>query len=129
MLITLGVGIAPLADGRLICGGTEDYGDETLPIADEPIAALRHALITAVPEAEALDITHKWCCFRPHNDDHMPVIDRLPGAANAWVVSGLFKTGLLMAPVIGELVTEWISRGSAPSAVESFALARIAARG
>lgn len=126
MIVTLGVGIAQLADGRLICGGTEDYGDDDLEVADAPIATLRDAIKSAVPEAEPLEITHKWCCFRPHNDDDLPVVDRLPGTDNAWVVSGLFKTGVLMAPVIGELVAEWIGSGSQPAATEAFALSRVA---
>ena len=118
------VGVAQLEDGRLVCGGTKDIDDRSTPVVDATVSRLRAAMIAMVPEAGDLAISHAWSCFRPHVADEFPIIDALPGAANALVVAGLFSTGLLMAPAIGEVVAGWIGDGRIPDAVASFRLER-----
>jgi glycine/D-amino acid oxidase-like deaminating enzyme len=38
----------------------------------------------------------------------------VPGLDNAWLTSGHFRTGILMAPVTAQLITRWITAGNPP---------------
>lgn len=129
ILVQDGLLVVQLADGRFVAGGTQDLGDDTNKVDPRKIELIREALIKAVPDARDLDVTHAWCCFRPHNRDDLPVIDRLPDVSNAWVVSGLYTTGLLMAPVVGEVLARWITTGEAFEGADDYALARPALAG
>jgi glycine/D-amino acid oxidase-like deaminating enzyme len=80
-----------------------------------------------VPHASGLRRTHAWTCFRPCCSDELPAIDLVPGLSNAWVAMGLFSTGILMSPVVGQLVCGWIT-GDGPDKVASFGLGRLKER-
>lgn len=120
--------VVQLPDGRLVAGGTQDLGDEGTDIDARKVDLVRDALVRAVPEAGDLEVTHAWCCFRPHTPDDLPVIDRLPELDNAWVAAGLYTTGLLMAPAVGEALARWITTGEPFEGAESYTLARAALR-
>ena len=112
-------------DGRLVAGGTKDRHDTAEPIDQATVDRIMRRLVELVPSAEGLVCTHTWTCFRPCCADELPVVDLVPGLRNAWFVAGLYSTGILLAPVIGEIVSAWISRGR-PETVRAFGSARLA---
>jgi glycine/D-amino acid oxidase-like deaminating enzyme len=111
--------VAPVAtqleDGRLLVGGTFDAGDESPAVRPEVIDAILDGLQTAMPGLRGVGVSHQWCCFRPRHPDGQPVIDRVPGLANAWLTSGHFRTGILMAPVTAQALTHWVGTGEPPA--------------
>jgi glycine oxidase len=113
-----------LPGGRLLVGGTLDVDDHTPAVREEVISGLRRRLAAALPVTEGLAVTHRWCCWRPHHPDGLPVIDRLPGLDNAWMTSGHYRTGILMGPATGALLAEWIMTGHRPGAGTTFAMDR-----
>lgn len=122
--------VAPLAtqleDGRLLAGGTLDFGDQTSTVRGEVTEAVRAELSAALPALTGLGLTHQWCCFRPRHPDELPVIDRVPGLENAWITSGHFRTGILMAPSTGWALAQWISAGERPVEAAPWTTARLA---
>jgi glycine/D-amino acid oxidase-like deaminating enzyme len=76
---------------------------------------MRRDLQVRLPEAASLRVTNQWCCFRPHHPDSLPVLDRVPGLRNAWLTSGHYKTGILMAPVTGHILATWLASGEQPA--------------
>lgn len=116
----------PLEDGRLLVGGTLDIADTSPDVDGEVIAFIQDWLAMALPAAAGLGLTHAWCCFRPAHADHLPVLDRVPGLTNAWVTSGHYRTGILMAPVTGKLLATWISDGATPPEAAPLGIARLA---
>jgi len=124
-VVVLGTtGVVPLPDGRLVVGGTLDLGDASLDVRPDVADALRADLIGLVPAAAELEVTHRWCCFRPATADDLPVVDRVPGLDDAWVTAGHYRTGVLMAPATGDALASWIATGARPSGVEAFGLER-----
>jgi glycine oxidase len=117
----------PLANDRFLVGGTLDLDDHSPDVRDEVIAALRAQLTAALPTTSAVLTTHRWCCWRPHHPDGLPVIDRVPGVENAWFTSGHYRTGVLMAPATAELLVQWITNGRPPATAAPFTLARLTA--
>jgi len=117
---------AQLEDGRLLVGGTIDVGDSTPALRPEVIEALRADLAAAFPALGGLGVTNSWCCLRPHHPDGLPIIDRVPGLENAWMISGHYRTGILMAPASGEIIAEWIATGRRPTLATPWSIERLA---
>jgi glycine oxidase len=111
-----------LEDGRLLAGGTVDIGDESPDVRQDVIDSILADLYAQLPAARGLRAVYQWCCFRPRHPDGCPVIDQVPGLDNAWLTSGHFRTGILMAPII----THWISAGQPPPEAAAWSSTRFA---
>lgn len=111
--------VAPVAtqleDGRLLVGGTFDAGDESPKVRPEVIESILESLYVTLPVVRGVGAGYQWCCFRPRHPDGRPVIDRVPGITNAWLTSGHFRTGILMAPVTAQTIARWISADQPPA--------------
>ncbi|MBV9596599.1 MAG: FAD-binding oxidoreductase [Chloroflexi bacterium] len=116
-------------DGRVLMGGTLDVGDAQRVVRPEVTERMWRELISAWSALESVSVEYRWACFRPAHPDHLPVIDRLPGLSNAWLSTGQYKTGILMAVETGQALAEWLQTGTAPPEVKPFALSRDTLRG
>jgi glycine oxidase len=129
--IRLGGGFAPIAtqidDGRLLAGGTVDTGDDSPDVHPEIVAGIVADLERAFPALRGLGVSHAWVCFRPTHPDDLPVIDRVPRLSNAWVTSGHFRHGILLAPATGRALATWIGSGAQPGEVAGLEIDRFAA--
>jgi glycine/D-amino acid oxidase-like deaminating enzyme len=94
-----------LEDGGLLAGGTLDIGDESPAVRQDVIDSILAGLYAGLPQVGGLRAAYQWCCFRPRHPDGYPVIDRVPGLDNAWLTSGHYRTGILMAPVTAQIIT------------------------
>jgi glycine/D-amino acid oxidase-like deaminating enzyme len=124
--------VAPLGtqieDGQLLAGGTFDIGDETPAIQPDVIAAIIDGMAAALPALTGVGVSHQWCCFRPRHPDRRPVIDMVPGLANAWLTSGHFRTGILNAPVTAAVLSRWIEAGEPPVEAGTWSATRFSGR-
>lgn len=118
----------PLEDGRLLAGGTFDYGDESPEVREEVVDMIMGGVRAALPGVRDIGISHQWSCFRPRHPDRRPVIDRVPGLRNAWLTSGHFRTGILNAPATGLAIARWISADKSPPEARAWSAARFAGR-
>ncbi len=118
----------PLEDGRLLAGGTFDYGDESPAVREEVVDTIMGGLRAALPGIRDLGVSHQWCCFRPRHPDRRPVIDKVPGIGNAWLTSGHFRTGILNAPATGLAISRWITAGRPPPEAGTWSATRFPAR-
>jgi glycine oxidase len=128
--VTLPGIVAPVAtqieNGQLLAGGTFDIGDETPAVRQDVIEGIAAGLAAALPRLAAVGIAYQWCCFRPRHPDHRPVIDKVPGLANAWLTSGHFRTGILNAPSTAAVLSRWISAGIPPAEARTWSATRFA---
>src|SRR5499425_2249626 len=124
--------VAPIAtqleDGRLLVGGTFDAGDETPKVQPEVIESILEALYATLPAVRGLKAAYQWCCFRPRHPDGRPVIDRVPGLSNAWLTSGHFRTGILMAPITAQVISRWIASDQPPAEADAWSSGRFGDR-
>jgi len=120
--------VAPVAtqleDGRLLVGGTFDTGDQSPSPRPEVIETILSGLYAALPGLRGVAVSHQWCCFRPRHPDGHPVIDRVPGLDNAWLTSGHFRTGILVAPVTARTLVRWIAADEPPAEAPAWSSAR-----
>ena len=113
-----------LPDGRLLYGGTLDLGDDSPKVRGEVVATMRAELAQLAPGAERLATAYSWCCFRPATGDGLPVIDRVPGVANAWASIGHYRSGILLGAGAGRAIASWIVTGARPNEIEPFSATR-----
>lgn len=117
-----------IEDSRILAGGTLDVGDESPALQADVIDSIMASLVAALPAAKGLGVAYRWCCFRPRHPDGRPVIDRVPGLANAWLTSGHFRTGILNAPVTAAVLARWITSGQPPEQAGTWAATRFVTR-
>jgi glycine/D-amino acid oxidase-like deaminating enzyme len=124
--------VAPLAtqieDGQLLAGGTFDLGDESPAVQPDVIDAIVGGLAAVLPSLRGIGVAYQWCCFRPRHPDRRPVIDMVPGLANAWLTSGHFRTGILNAPVTAAVLSRWIAAGVPPVEARAWSATRFGSR-
>jgi sarcosine oxidase subunit beta len=58
--------------------------------------------------------------------DMIPIVDRVPGSSNAFFATGWSGHGWAIAPVVAELLVEWVISGQRPERLAPFALDRFA---
>jgi glycine/D-amino acid oxidase-like deaminating enzyme len=126
--VTLPGIVAPLAtqieNGQLLAGGTFDLGDESPAVQPDVIESIVDGLAAVLPSLRGVGVAYQWCCFRPRHPDRRPVIDRVPGLANAWLTSGHFRTGILNAPVTAAVLARWIDAGEPPAEAGTWSATR-----
>lgn len=118
----------PIEDGRLLAGGTFDLGDESPAVQPAVIGSIADGLAAVLPALRGIGVAYQWCCFRPRHPDRRPVIDRVPGLANAWLTSGHFRTGILNAPGTAVVLARWIAEGVPPAEATTWSATRFAIR-
>jgi glycine oxidase len=120
--------VAPVAtqieDGRLLTGGTFDVGDETPAVQPDVIDGITAGVAAVLPRLRGIGVAYQWCCFRPRHPDSRPVIDKVPGLANAWLTSGHFRTGILNAPATAAVLSRWITQDAPPAEARSWSATR-----
>jgi glycine/D-amino acid oxidase-like deaminating enzyme len=107
-----------LEHGGVLSGGTLDTDDSTPDVRPEVTESIRATVAALLPSLNLIRLTHQWCCWRPRHPDGLAVIDRVPGLANAWLTSGHYRTGILMAPAAGAALAHWIVTGGPPSGLD-----------
>lgn len=117
--------VRKIENGRLLIGGTLEPFETERVVRADVIESMWNELVAQWPDAAGTRVEYQWACFRPAHPDLLPVIDRVPAVANAWMTSGHYKTGILMAPATGRAIAQWIASGSPPVEIKPFGLARL----
>lgn len=108
-----------LLTGEVVTGGNMVEGDVTA--ADTQVTA-EYAKMAGelLPALKDVPFRHAWTGARPTTPDRLPILDQLPGIDNFLMAAGHFKNGLLLAPITGQLMTEWIVEGKPSLDLTSF---------
>lgn len=119
--------LVPRAEGRVVVGATvEAVGfDPATTTAGE--AGLRACARGLVPALGALPVEGLWAGLRPASGDGLPIIGSLPGWENAFLSTGHFRNGILLAPYSADLLSRTILEGVREPSLEPFSAERWAA--
>jgi glycine oxidase len=118
--------LVPKPGGFVFAGATvEDVGFRKTTTA-RGLAGLRNMASALVPALRTATIASTWAGLRPGSPDGLPIIGRIPGAQNAYVATGHFRNGILLAPITGALVSELVLNGKLDARLRAFGAARFA---
>jgi glycine/D-amino acid oxidase-like deaminating enzyme len=103
-------------NGEIVFGGDREHvGWNTTP---DPagIEVNRGHAAEALPFLLSLPVARTWAGLMPFPLDGRPLIGRVPGRENLWIVSGLASSGFGRGPMAGKLLADSVHAG-APVAV------------
>jgi glycine oxidase len=117
--------LVPRSDGRLLAGSTTENAGFDKSVTAGGVRTILEMALQVAPLLADVRIADAWAGLRPGTPDALPVIGpgALPGLVHA---GGLFRDGILLGPLVGELAAE-LAAGRAPSAdLRPFSPARFA---
>lgn len=117
--------LVPRADGELVVGATtEEQGYDTTVTAGGVYELLRdaHELVPGITE---LPLVETGAGLRPGSPDNAPLLGptALPGLIAA---TGHYRNGVLLTPVTGDLLAEYLATGVTPELAAPFSPSRFA---
>jgi glycine oxidase len=121
-----GVAIVPKVDGKVILGHWED---DKVDFDDRPTEEFRlsvmEAAVATIPRLEeAKLIEHRAAVEAWHPISGQPMLGRLPGWDNVYLVTWLAGFGIQWSPAVGRIMTDLIVKGRSEDPIEAFNPAR-----
>jgi glycine oxidase len=113
--------LVPKPRGFLWAGATVEAAGFRKRTTERGLAGLRRMATTYVPALRDAEVASEWAGLRPGSPDGQPVIGRLPGRDNAYVATGHFRNGILLAPITGALVRDLVLEGRIDGLLSPFA--------
>jgi glycine oxidase len=116
------------ADGSIWAGGTiEEAGfDRRVTVAG--VGQMLQAAAELVPALADATFLRAWAGLRPGSPDNMPIIGPAPGVPGLTLATGHFRNGILLAPITGQLIADWLTEGRLDPMLETFGPSRFASR-
>ena len=100
-------------DGRLLIGSTlEDVGFDHR-VTGGAVSDLIEFAIGWFPELRSAELERSWAGLRPASANGKPIMGRVPGLRNAFVATGHYRSGWILAPATARLMSQLI-RGTTP---------------
>jgi glycine oxidase len=114
--------VVPRAEGEVVVGATvEERGFDTRVTAGGVHELLRESY-RAMPELAELELVEVAAGLRPGSPDNAPIIGL--AEEGLFVVGGLFRNGILLAPTIAAAVDAELGRGEPPAELAPLGLDR-----
>jgi D-amino-acid dehydrogenase len=126
-LVETRIGATPMA-GRLRLAGTIEFSGLNSRLDARRIASVVRAARPYFPGLDWADVAEEWTGMRPLCPDGLPVLDRVPGVANAYLATGHSTLGITLAAVTGAHMAEFVRTGTPPPATRPFRFLRYAGR-
>jgi glycine oxidase len=118
--------IVPRDDGRLVVGSTLEYAAFEKRVTPGGLQQILAAVLQMVPDLASAEIVETWSGLRPDTPDHLPVLGPTD-IEGLLVATGHFRNGILLAPVTGKLVREWVTEQRTSLSWENFSPMRFLA--
>ena len=111
--------VVPRRDGRLIAGSTMEEAGFNARVTVEGVAKALEIATAIAPATRHSTIADTWIGFRPATPDGLPIIGR--GEAEGLVIAGgLFRNGILLGPLVGEIAAGLAAGEGAPVDLSAF---------
>lgn len=103
--------LVPRADGSILAGSTMEETGFDQSITDEGKAVIQEAAGHLAPRLAQCKPVEHWAGLRPLTADSAPVLGPDPNLAGLVYATGHGRSGILLAPVTGEMVAEILLDG------------------
>jgi glycine oxidase len=113
--------LAPRPDGRVLAGSTYEHAGFETRTTGHAVRTLLAMAERLVPASAQAAVEHAYAGLRPGTRDGLPVVGAAPAIAGLWYACGLYRNGILLAPVVAEALAELVTTGSTRWAIDAFA--------
>ena len=109
--------IVPRAEGEIVIGATVEERGFDLAVTAGGVHELLREAYRALPELAELELIETAAGLRPGSPDNAPAIGPLPGddERRVIVVAGLYRNGILLAPMIAAAADAALLVGELPA--------------
>ncbi|MDB4971268.1 MAG: thiO [Myxococcales bacterium] len=115
--------LVPRADGRVLCGSTEEDVGYLKEVTAAGLGALSARATRLCPALAALPVADHWAGLRPASADALPYIGAT-AVSGLWLASGHFRNGVLLAPLTAEIVVALVTGDTVPVDVTALSPSR-----
>lgn len=122
VFMTNGCYIVPKYPNRFLIGATSEFDNYSVGNTDDGISWLHHFANERIPELAHGKVIKQWSGVRPYTEGEIPIMDRID--EDLYVISGHYRNGILLSPIIGRDIANWILTGVKPRRYESFSASR-----
>jgi glycine oxidase ThiO len=106
--------LVPRRNGLVVVGATMRQARFEKRVRVGGVNKLLSAACALVPELEQYALEDSWAGLRPATPDGLPILGKAPGLDNLYVATGHFRNGILLAPITGQLMADYILNGVEP---------------
>jgi len=117
------VGCSPFGE-RLRIAGTMEFSGINTRLDHRRIASILDGARGMLAPLEPEPPRELWTGMRPIAPDGLPIVDRAPGLANAYLATAYSMLGMTLAAPAAEALTQLILTGTRPDVLEPFAATR-----
>jgi glycine oxidase len=112
--------LVPRADGDVLVGSTSVRGATDMGVTANAAATLLGRAVRMVPALADATLVRSWAGLRPLSTLRRPIIGRLRGFSNVTIACGHHRSGILLAPITGQLVAELLLRDATSIPIHPF---------
>lgn len=117
--------LVPRSDGRVLAGSTTERAGFEKSVTAAGLHAVLEIALRIAPVLGDVRVADAWAGLRPGTPDGLPVLGpgALPGLYHA---AGLYRNGILLGPLVGEIVAGLVLGEAPPLDLAPFAGSRFA---
>ncbi len=98
-------------DGSVRVGATVEHAGFDVRTTASGIAALLAGASRVMPMLGDCTFQEAWAGLRPGTPDDLPLIGPVPGASGLTLAAGHYRRGVMLSPLTGLAVADWILSG------------------
>jgi glycine oxidase len=118
--------VVPKRDGSLVVGATEESVGFDARVTGEGLRRVVELGERLVPAVGDCTFRSAWAGLRPTSPDGLPIVGPIDGVEGLAVATGHHRNGVLLSPVTGALISDWVSGKGIPDDAEAFRPGRFA---
>lgn len=121
--------LVPRLNGELLIGTTVEQAGFASTSTLAGVAELCEAARNMIPSLMTAPLDRTWAGLRPRLPDSLPAIGRFANIPNLIVATGHYRSGILLGPLTGELVTDLILGKDPPFPLQAYSPDRFGSSG
>lgn len=116
--------IVPRQDGRVVVGATSENVGFAAGNTAAGVQHLLNAAIRLFPALADCELLETWWGYRPATPDELPILGESQWD-NLTLATGHYRNGILLAPITGQLIADWVLDGRADRLLGAFRYNRL----
>jgi hydrogen cyanide synthase HcnC len=101
--------LAQKAHGEVLIGSTTEEAGFDVSVTPQAIQSLCWGAVRAVPALRQVRVKRMWAGLRPGTPDELPILGPVKGVEGYVNATGGFRTGIVAAPLTGEVVAQVVA--------------------
>lgn len=120
--------LVPRGDGRILAGSTSERAGFDKSVTAAGLHAILEIALEIAPLLADVRVSDAWAGLRPGTPDALPILGTglIPGLFHA---AGLYRNGILLGPLVGEIVAGLVLGEAPPLDLTPFSVTRFRGRG